>query len=214
MPGAGRQSVQALAFPYSDAPALGEILSGERAELVSECGGFVQVRWNGLKVWVAAEQALRTPTRKAPDLAGATEDTDDQLPATARSAGLQESERGLVGTEASAGEAAREGEVGDERCSSDASTACEEGPVWFVGQSVDLHAHDWVPAKVTGVLSSGLVQVRGIASSAQAAEDGVEAQCGVWLDRQQQQTLLKPRGAPAPHPKAASFGANASSTVE
>mmetsp|Transcript_53108 Transcript_53108/g.151314 ORF Transcript_53108/g.151314 Transcript_53108/m.151314 type:complete len:306 (+) Transcript_53108:61-978(+) len=156
----GHPSVRALAFPYQDAPVLGEILNAEQATLVSECGEFLQVSWKGLKVWISrsdatAPQALRTDASEMSfDRAIDCSDLADVIPT--------------------------------------------DGYVFSVGETVDIYVHEWVPAQVTGILGSGLVQVRNIASTAtQAAENGVEAQCGIWLDRQQQQGMLRPRARSA-----------------
>jgi len=193
---AGRPSVQALAFPYCGAPALGEIVGGERAEYVDECGDFVQVRWNGLKVWVAREDANCVPAElKCDSVLPSKEDAPHGL-------GKQAYDSAPASEDTDAGGCAPGGLVSLEEPSGVPLTGCkgslaDEGAVWSVGQAVDLRANGWIPAKITGALSSGLVQVRSVASSSQAAEDGVEAQCGVWLDRQQQRELLRPRSAPA-----------------
>mmetsp|Transcript_16372 Transcript_16372/g.38389 ORF Transcript_16372/g.38389 Transcript_16372/m.38389 type:complete len:300 (-) Transcript_16372:81-980(-) len=150
----GGDVVQALALPYAEAPVLGEILNGESAELLSESGDYLQVRWNGLKVWVARKQS------SAPAAAGCKAGTAGADPEAGGGGGVQ--------------------------------------GVYFVGQDVELFVNGWVQAKITGILGSGLIQVRSALSGSQAAEEGVEAQCGVWLTREQQQELLRPSPPPDP----------------
>mmetsp|Transcript_10655 Transcript_10655/g.20674 ORF Transcript_10655/g.20674 Transcript_10655/m.20674 type:complete len:284 (+) Transcript_10655:114-965(+) len=161
----GQSSVLALAFPYPEAPVLGEIVCGEEAESLSECGEYIQLRWKGLKVWISKADTMPAPKRS----------TD--LPARADS-NQSISVGGAIVPASELNAAPASG--------TSAVTA------YTVGQAVELCVGSkWIAAKVTGILGSGFVQVRGMQQSAQAAEAGVEAQCGVWLDHQQQKELLR-----------------------
>lgn len=161
----GQSSVLALAFPYPEAPVLGEIVCGEEAESLSECGDYIQLRWKGLKVWIAKTDTTPAPNRIA------------DLPARADS-NQSISIGGAILPASELNAAAASGAF--------AVTA------YTVGQAVELCVGSkWIAARVTGVLGSGYVQVRGTQLSAQAAEAGVEAQCGVWLDHQQQKEMLR-----------------------
>jgi len=159
----GQSSVLALAFPYPEAPVLGEIVCGEEAESLSECGEYIQLRWKGLKVWITKADTAPAPSRNA------------DLPAR-----VDSNQSISVG-----GAIVPASEL-------HATSGTPMVSTYTVGQAVELCVGSkWIVARVTGILGSGYVQVRGTQLSTQAAEAGVEAQCGVWLDHQQQKELLR-----------------------